>query len=176
MLPNAGRSQWCSETNDLNFLQDLQQKYLCHSCGIVGHKILPQESTRDSLGGAGGAARAARGSACAEMHTKPKAVTTSLPGPVCPHFMAIGTAWLSITLLQNSWNTCQNLPLFLQHWEKFLLLTLQLSGHGLAAAPSITGVHRVQEARTSLAAESCLAGEELKLKSNSEILELLNRP
>lgn len=128
--------------------QHLQQKHLCHGCGIVGHKILHQEFIRDSLGSAGGAARAAQGSAPAGMNTKPK-VVTSQPGPFCPHFMTIGTGWLPTTSLQNSSNTSSNFPLFLKHWEKLLLprCLCCCSGHGLAAAPSITGGHRVQEAR-----------------------------
>lgn len=107
LLPNAGRS----DSDALRQMISSISYRICsrnspgHSCAIVGHKILHKELIRDSLGSAGGAARAAQGSASAEMLTKPMALSTSQPEPSCPHLMAIGTGWLLITLLQNSWNT-----------------------------------------------------------------------
>lgn len=87
----------------------------------VGRKRLRQGLNLESLGGAGGAAKAARSSAHAEMHIKAMALTTS-------HIVSVPISCPSLGYSSLSCKTAEMSPkiLFLQRWEKFILLKLLL--------------------------------------------------
>lgn len=84
----------------------------------VGHKRLHQGLNPESLGSAGGAAKAARSSAHAE---KAMALTTS-------HIVSVPISCPSFGYSSPSCKTAEMSPkiLFLQRWEKFILLKLLL--------------------------------------------------